>query len=97
MRCKIGDLCVVVNSIYPENIGKLIVIVKSSELPHRDWIVEYCSDFTARWFNCKSTVYLRKGETTNKSDSDLRPIRDQEGDDEMIRIAGLPIKIKEAA
>lgn len=80
MRCKVGDLAVIVRASYPENVGLFVAVVE----PVPDWT-------PAGWF-------VDGGGPGNCCyDHDLRPIRDQPGEDEMIRIAGLPQNLKETA
>ena len=93
MRCKIGDLCVVVKSNFQQNIGSFVIIVGKSKLETCDWICETYSNIKTK---NKKTLMIEKKPLAAKvstRDDHLRPI----GDDEMIRIAGMRNKIKEVA
>ena len=97
MRCKVGDLCVVVKTYVSEsNRGKLVKILRPSSMPDRDWVCETMSEIIGKdeFGNIEIIV---NGGRIRMFDHALRPIRDQEGDDEMIGIAGLPNKSKEIA
>lgn len=108
MNCKPGDLAVIVKSDNIMNIGKLVRVILPSPGNHLPigshyfvkgidfrrsgdwfcWIVESCSS---------PLIATPSGElhiVRPFSDRCLRPIRDQDGEDEMIRIAGKPNKEK---
>ena len=86
LRCKPGDLCVIVSAgrTRAPLIGKIIRVVKLAhrpELPRGPWVWSYegpplvATDGTVvAWAN----------------DCALRPLRDDPGLDETLRIAGLP-------
>ena len=86
LRCKPGDLCVIVNAggKCASHIGKIIRVIKvfhKSELPRGPWVWTYegphlvATDGTVvAWAN----------------DCALRPLRDAPGQDETLRLAGRP-------
>jgi len=87
MNCKKGDLAIVVRSKYG-NEGRIVQCLRLATKEDFDaYEVGYNSEPT--WLldipiNCSfSTAPLIK-------DIKLRPIRDNDGQDEMLRIAGLP-------
>jgi hypothetical protein len=99
MRCRVGDLAFVVGApISPENNGALVRIVRAAP-PERfcllgvfwaasseeSWIVETEGRPLATFSHghVASRPFLARF---------LRPIRDQDGEDEMLRITGLPQK-----
>lgn len=105
MRCKVGDLCVIVNSTLG-NKGVLVRVVGPSEMNRQDvdrvfidghWWQSKTPDFKwhveslGRPLNGKLRSYPARG----ISDKNLRPLRDDEGTDETLTWAGLPSQIKE--
>lgn len=91
LNCKPGDLAVIVRAMYrPELIGRLVTCVRL--IPNDGF------DADGRPFSPKPqggprwVIEKPLGSLKSVSDSNLRPIRDQDGEDEMLRIAGLPNK-----
>lgn len=89
MNCKPGDLAVIVRSLdSPEAIGSLVKCVSFlSGLRNPSWQLD----------RKVADDKLRDGKLIRGdwfADKCLRPIRDQDGEDEMIRIAGKPNKEK---
>ncbi len=94
MNCKQGDLAVIVHSdFFKENIGKIVTCVEFKAGPDGSpaWVID-------------RALFEGTRRTHNKSfagdwvcDKVLRPIRDQPGEDETLRIAGLPNKQPEVA
>ena len=81
MRCKVGDLAVILpraNGLFP---GQLCTVKQRSSNPNSDWIIDVIG---------AAKPYL--GAEWGAFDRDLRPIRDSDGTDEMIRIAGRPVE-----
>lgn len=39
-RCKIGDRAFIINSDFPENLGKIVKIVNRSKYYFADWLIE---------------------------------------------------------
>jgi hypothetical protein len=75
MRCRVGDLAVIVRARKaPKWLGKVVRVVRP--FPGLDsWITEPMPAGFVSVF-----------------DHSLRPIRDQDGEDEMLRLVGLPQK-----
>lgn len=89
MRCRIGDLAVMTQSRLPENIGRVVEVICPGEhetgLPA--WVIQ----------SARPLRFLPWGRgrvfsdcTGNSPDAWLRPIRDSDGEDEVLRIAGKP-------
>lgn len=92
IRCKVGDLAVVVRSD-ADNLGRIVRCVR---LLGDFW---WCdaqgggARIAATW---EIDVPLRGADGTVSreiADDQLRPLRDSDGDDEMLRIAGKPEQI----
>lgn len=83
MNCKPGDLAVVVRS-EAGNEGKIVRVIRFIGFGERFaddcWHVEPALRGTHRMHN-------------DVSDSRLRPIRDNDGEDEMLRIVGKPQEV----
>lgn len=81
LNCKQGDLAVVVRS-YAGNEGKIVRCMS---------LTEYAGalGFGPRWFT-EPTLFGVWGEPQAPLDACLRPLRDTEGEDEMLCIAGRP-------
>lgn len=83
MRCKVGDLAVIIGGC---NAGALVDVVRW-EAQVEAWQV--------RPLRMPALIYRDDGKTTHALsgrpifalDINMRPIRDQDGEDEMIRIA----------
>lgn len=87
MNCKPGDLAVIVKSNYGHE-GKFVRCLQRHDGP---WVLEPV--FAPGWII--DIPLLKDGALCPYMlDSFLRPIRDQPGTDEMIRIAGKPNKEK---
>ena len=98
-NCKVGDLAIVVRSTLG-NLGKIVRVLESyrngfrgpdgrgyaSSPARTTWIVE-CDGGLATKLTNNGIVSLK---VRAFSDAGLRPIRDQEGDDETILWEGLP-------
>lgn len=95
MRCRVGDLAVVIQSAFQENIGLLVEVMSASVLPYHDWLVSARgSPLTGRPVLGTSVgKEVRTGKTCNVRDDQLRPIRPQEGNDETLTWASLPQEI----
>lgn len=92
MRCKPGDLAVIVRSD-DGNEGRILEVVRASD--RRD-----DGEF---WWICKAMQpiigmnrRIAAGELMFAADCALRPLRDADGEDEMLRIAGKPRELHEA-
>ena len=77
MRCKVGDLVVIVRTApeFQNFIGRICRILGKSQTYPGQWEIDI------RVGNVKEVV---------SPDEYLRPIRDNDGEDEMLRIAGRP-------
>lgn len=101
MNCKPGDLAVVVKTMRINNSGAIVRVIRSWTGPFDAVLPEngfsYCTFGVASWVveSCGGELHNTASppsKFTVYNDQCLRPIRDQDGTDEMIRIAGLPHK-----
>jgi hypothetical protein len=86
MRCKVGDLAVIVNADNKADLPHVGKIIRCVRWQSDEW--------GGGWFTdpmLKVVAGPRKGGLMIWHDDDLRPIRDQDGEDETLRIAGSPI------
>ena len=110
MNCKQGDIAIIVRSKFvPDLLGRVVEVVsaaptgKSFQLPNGQLHREL-ADTRFRWV-CKFQSPVMAPSDTGPiktvyapvPDECLRPIRDQPGKDEMLRIVGLPNKQPEVA
>ena len=100
LRCKPGDLAVLIKSAMPENIGALVTCVEfmgtiegrdpwgRTGTVHNAWRVEPAG---------KVKVKVGPGHVATglwaARDSDLRPIRPEPGEDQTIEWAGYPADV----
>jgi hypothetical protein len=99
MNCKPGDLAIVVSARTAGNLGKLVLVIEwiSSGGVLADGTV--IKDDVAGGWLCSgrdlamtdSLGGVHRREYVAFRDSSLRPIRDNDGEDEILRIAGKPI------
>ena len=88
MNCKPGDLAVIVradNKVDRPHIGKIVECIY--------WLPD---EFGGMWRTEPRLKVLRgpcKGREIGWHDGDLRPIRDNDGEDEMLRIVGKPQEV----
>jgi hypothetical protein len=95
MRCSIGDLCIVVaDRTNPANAGALVRVLAAADNDYfdvdQDWEVEA---LTTLRYPTAPEPYLQTvlpGEIAGFLDRELRPLRDNDGEDEVLRIAGKP-------
>ena len=88
MNCKQGDLAIIVRSNSGHE-GKILRCVKF--LPQHHWRSPDLSTFFEDGWETDTHLKSWAGDVhCNYPDSQLRPIRDQDGEDEMLRIAGKP-------
>lgn len=92
MRCKVGDLAVVVRAAVPENLGALVEVIEKGF--KCDWRIQSLRPLrrSISLFTRRITPHMPY-EILECYDNQLRPIRDSEGEDETIRIAGLPREV----
>jgi hypothetical protein len=89
MNCKPGDLAIYVSS-RAGNEGR---IVRCLRLASAQEVLSQGFGGWHMWITDNQEIKTTNGLTTNlASDMYLRPIRDQDGEDEMLRIAGKPVK-----
>lgn len=103
MNCKPGDLAVIVRS-YAGNEGKIVrclsfipagtSVSKDGYASEDGWVTDV--PLRQMFYPDDGSAPFRIDDAFYAIDSFLRPIRDQHGEDEMIRIAGKP-KEKERA
>ena len=75
LNCKIGDLAVIVKTSYPAEVRYIGKIVRCVE----------------PIFSCGWIVEPDIAGYFGVHDDNLRPIRDSDGEDEMLRLAGKPV------
>lgn len=83
MRCKAGDLAVIVDCVPASNIGKIVRVISPAPPFRGDpvWYVE-CSGLVSTLGAGEANVGA--GEANEVTDECLRPIRDQPGQDETL-------------
>lgn len=104
LNCKPGDLAIVVRSEYG-NVGKIVRVIKPSlgnaaaqgtEFREHDGQPWLKSNNDYLWFiECESGIRASNKKTYTLApgrDISLRPLRNSEGEDEMLRVAGKPNK-----
>lgn len=95
MRCKVGDLAVVVKSPSGKNLGIFLRLVRVDA--HGDWIFKDAS----RLIHTELGYYVRNSDdcfpTVVVHDSWLMPIRDQPGEDETLAWCPVPGQTVEVA
>ena len=80
MRCKIGDLAVIVRAkVNTQHIGRMVRIVG-----------QIYDDIGPLWETIPKLHCRKDGCGLAWDDSSLRPIRDNPGEDEMLRLVGKP-------
>lgn len=105
MNCKPGDLAVVVRCEYtPEMIGMVVTVVRAYTGESIDgvrwglgadrqrWVIEGSRPLPSRGWHGEGPIFTRQ---RSMPDSAMRPIRDSDGQDETLRIAGLPAPLAE--
>ena len=97
MNCKPGEMAIVVKARNrPNLLGRIVLCVRlhNSERFDADGVAFHLGSMTPgpRWLIDPPIEDLM-----TVADASLRPIRDQPGEDEILRIAGLPNKQPEAA
>lgn len=99
MRCKPGDLAFIVGEclLFPENLGALVRVVSPA--------APYACDPGVHYWVCEAvgrplkyeeavagipTGWTGYSHSVDIADAHLRPIRGDQGEDEILRIAGYP-------
>lgn len=87
MNCKPGDLAVMTASDFPRNVGALFRVIGTYRCDPGDWYVEALSA-------CDGSLGpISPGDKVWATDSCLRPIRDNDGEDETLQWAGKPERV----
>ena len=98
MNCKQGDLAVIVRS-FANNEGKIVRCQRlhSSEIRDLDGMYFYNGLGGPHWV-IEGDVFSAEGfRIFTVADACLRPLRDNDGQDEMLRMVGLPAGTPQAA
>lgn len=99
MNCKPGDLAVLVDSDFEENIGGLVLVICVADpqkfVPSPDPVNELeweCELLTQQmgWDDAENYSWSKPGDRQAIYDRYLRPIRDNDGEDETLTWAGKP-------
>ena len=77
MNCKPGDLAIVVSEQSPQHTGKVVTVVRAFD--RNSWI-------------CTPWLRTTRGQPIAWCDCALRPIRDNDKEDETLTWAGKPAK-----
>lgn len=101
MNCKPGDLAVIVRATYAENLGRIVHVVEP--WPFRGYPIGYTMHFRGRKWRIacdadwviepvgRPLIGAHAGHSWSAApDFCLRPIRDQDGEDEILRLVGKP-------
>ena len=93
MNCKKGDLAVIVRQapLDPRSLGAIVEVVETG--PTIKFHVLGGGVFPSWFVRSKEPFVMHNGRKSTYffvPDALLRPIRDNDGQDEMLRIAGLP-------
>lgn len=96
MRCRHGDLAVIVGGGIPQNLGRMVRVLRRCDafawaITGADWEVELLQTATTTRFSVFSDQ--PPGEVCLCKDSILRPIRDGEGADETLAWANKPAEV----
>jgi hypothetical protein len=89
MNCKPGDLAVMIRSSHPLNVGRLFEVLDKYRCDPGEWRCRALSRVTDT--DCGPA---KAGVVVWADDAGLRPIRPNEGEDEILRIAGKPREIE---
>ena len=91
LNCQAGDLAIVKAPASPKNRGKVVLCVRLATAEELDehW---FTNDDGPVWFVTPNLVSSRWGdEIPLCRDKSLRPLKWDDGEDEMLRIAGKPV------
>lgn len=103
MRCRVGDIAVIVGSGNPQNIGKFVEVLRPSddstpEIPQwecRATTILHGYDFVGNV--CMRECTVMPGSLVDVDDQDLRPIRNPGEDAQDETLQWLPVPTKEIA
>lgn len=90
MNCKPGDLAVIVQSIHGQH-GALISVEKDSG--RRDNGQHWWLCKALQTIRCSNGKFIHAGDFGYAADANIRPLRDSDGEDEMLRIVGKPQEV----
>ena len=99
MRCKVGDLAIIVGGATPENIGKIVEIVRPAINGERLPAMRFVSNASGPVWIVRGRDLVWRSTTTSfvattderpYSDSLLRPIRPEPGADETLTWKDVP-------
>lgn len=76
MKCQLGDLAIIIQSDFPENVGGLVDVVCDGELVG-EWGVKILQSLTANDTRINQIVRVPAGEVVGVMDGTLQPIRGQ--------------------
>ena len=99
MKCKAGDLAILVRAKFAENAGRVVTVLYlmtryREQLPDGKWMRFKDGESPQDYWVCHCPSLLRQGLHNGESimvhyaciaDSKLTPIRDQDGTDETLR------------
>lgn len=90
LNCKEGDLAIIVGN--DSGYGRLCAVVSGvfTREDIGDFRVHWECDTLGQKIPLEDGTYSDGVETLDIPDENLRPIRDQDGEDEILRIAGKP-------
>lgn len=92
LNCKVGDLAIVIKST-AGNEGKIVQCLKF--VPNKQFLKRDCNVIVEDSWIVDSKLKTWNGRPGNAiPDAWLKPIRNQDGEDEMLKIVGYP-KVKE--
>lgn len=89
MNCKQGDLAVIVRSL-AGNEGKVVQCL-------RPVLNELHAFPGPRWLIDRAIPHSTQGATLTVADCALRPLRDSDGEDEMLQLVGRPVGAPQVA
>lgn len=93
MNCKPGDLAVIVHSHFADTIGMLCLVTSQYDIDEDGGWCWACRVSRAVSWEHEDTGEVVLGRNGMIPDSWLRPIRDSDGEDQMLRIAGKPQEV----
>lgn len=103
MNCKEGDLAVVASSKYGVNVGKLLTVIRLATFSEIEEEMPGSLEHGPIWRTDRPMTWKTSSgkccDAFLAPDSRLRPVRDNDGEDQTLTWAGKPsdIKTKEAA
>lgn len=90
-NCRPGDLAVIVRCHHPENLGAIVLVLRAVELAQAPsepaWLVRAAG---RKLLACGLSGRVEPTDEAKSPDAYLKPLRDQPGEDEVLRKVGLP-------